>query len=759
MAAITTYLNNILSARYGKDVRQSIHDAIKQCYTDGKAGPIDAETEQRLQTDETNISDALSRLAGIETVLREMESEVYNVSDDFGAFHDGKTDDGDVLQNALDACRQHGGVLFFPAGFYVSNHNLTFYSNTVLLFAPGAVLTFGEEKRSQFLLVSSADSSVTAYNGVQNVYVIGATFDLAGRRGTGVGVGHANNVHFINCKWRNARTTTAAEGNSASGSGHYIEFNACANSGLHGCVFEEMDAWSYGCEYVNVDGAEGSSYRSNYNYDGTGVSDLTIEDCTFYSRSAPVASTRALPEAIGTHADYPNHGAADVNIHNNSNIVIKNNRFIGNWHPERAAIYFSGGTGYDIHGNIFIGSDRRSSAVELWNATGSNTIRDNHLFFYTGSPFKIAASSTARVENNFMHTDAAAAGEPDSVAAGDSFTSAAVGNNRHLIALVDHENNRASAALLLNNGRTLNGGGILEKKETDGSYTQITTRVRGEIVAGKITASCVDRMMHNDDGGSAIAHSELYGSHVTEFLPFDKNLALLWSGEWNQGKITVPNIGMYRYLVIDFLIGSTACSGFAVCSDDVLCGGGIGVKTDADSTLTIAIYATVSGETLTLNDCQRLFHNRRDVIDGGTAETNPHSAINTADNAVTITKIYGVADTGDLLLSSALAQDTAASISHIGKYRAFLAEFSGGGTSVVGLVGSYNGYLLGGGIGAAADEVYKHRITSMTGTLSGNTLTLNHAQRLFHNPMGLENNNGKHSVFYAANLIRLYGLT
>lgn len=41
MADIQTLLKNILSAVYGKDVRQSIHDAIKQCYYDGKAGGND----------------------------------------------------------------------------------------------------------------------------------------------------------------------------------------------------------------------------------------------------------------------------------------------------------------------------------------------------------------------------------------------------------------------------------------------------------------------------------------------------------------------------------------------------------------------------------------------------------------------------------------------------------------------------------------------------------------------------------------------
>lgn len=34
MADIQNHLNKILTAIYGKDVRQSIHDAIRQCYAD-----------------------------------------------------------------------------------------------------------------------------------------------------------------------------------------------------------------------------------------------------------------------------------------------------------------------------------------------------------------------------------------------------------------------------------------------------------------------------------------------------------------------------------------------------------------------------------------------------------------------------------------------------------------------------------------------------------------------------------------------------
>lgn len=39
MASIDEYLEQILEARYGRDVRQSIHDGIKKCYEDGRAQP------------------------------------------------------------------------------------------------------------------------------------------------------------------------------------------------------------------------------------------------------------------------------------------------------------------------------------------------------------------------------------------------------------------------------------------------------------------------------------------------------------------------------------------------------------------------------------------------------------------------------------------------------------------------------------------------------------------------------------------------
>ena len=55
---IQDFLEKILKERYGKDVRQSIHDAIQQCYYDGKAGSIDLQARQDIENISRQITDA-----------------------------------------------------------------------------------------------------------------------------------------------------------------------------------------------------------------------------------------------------------------------------------------------------------------------------------------------------------------------------------------------------------------------------------------------------------------------------------------------------------------------------------------------------------------------------------------------------------------------------------------------------------------------------------------------------------------------------
>lgn len=61
MGNIQDLLAQILSARYGRDVRQSIHDAIETCYEDGHAGAIDLQARTLLgDTDISEISETVT---------------------------------------------------------------------------------------------------------------------------------------------------------------------------------------------------------------------------------------------------------------------------------------------------------------------------------------------------------------------------------------------------------------------------------------------------------------------------------------------------------------------------------------------------------------------------------------------------------------------------------------------------------------------------------------------------------------------------
>jgi len=62
----------------------------------------------------------------------------FNVRD-FGATGDGKTPDAAAIQKALDACKDSGGTVQFPAGTYLSRP-LTLRTRTTIQLDAGATL-------------------------------------------------------------------------------------------------------------------------------------------------------------------------------------------------------------------------------------------------------------------------------------------------------------------------------------------------------------------------------------------------------------------------------------------------------------------------------------------------------------------------------------------------------------------------------------------------------------------------------------------
>lgn len=78
MANITTYLNNIKNAVFGRDVRDSIHDAIKQCYDDASING-NANMEVTLARGEYN--NLNERLDSHSSQIKEKENEINILQD------------------------------------------------------------------------------------------------------------------------------------------------------------------------------------------------------------------------------------------------------------------------------------------------------------------------------------------------------------------------------------------------------------------------------------------------------------------------------------------------------------------------------------------------------------------------------------------------------------------------------------------------------------------------------------------------------
>ena len=79
MGNIQDLLAQILSARYGRDVRQSIHDAIETCYEDGHAGAIDLEARTLLG--DTDISEISETVTGAVVELNGAVEEAQTTAD------------------------------------------------------------------------------------------------------------------------------------------------------------------------------------------------------------------------------------------------------------------------------------------------------------------------------------------------------------------------------------------------------------------------------------------------------------------------------------------------------------------------------------------------------------------------------------------------------------------------------------------------------------------------------------------------------
>lgn len=114
MASIVEILAVILEAKFGRDVRQAIHDGIEQCYEDGKAGVNDLQARQMIErVIEVNDQQSVD-LAGLTARVEELEggggggsssgsttTEVPTVIFDYGYEDFSKVDYGTSVRHSI----------------------------------------------------------------------------------------------------------------------------------------------------------------------------------------------------------------------------------------------------------------------------------------------------------------------------------------------------------------------------------------------------------------------------------------------------------------------------------------------------------------------------------------------------------------------------------------------------------------------------------------------------------------------------------
>lgn len=205
---------------------------------------------------------------------------------DFGAVGDGVTDDASAIQDALDSARQTGGIIFFPIGTYLLTEALIFYANQTLWFESGAVLKQGAAINN--LLRTYCESSYTGYSGVHDCLIYGATFDggTYEQNNTLVGIGHAKNIAFENCVFKNAY-----------GEWHDLEINSSYNVKVINCDFEGSRKTAQNAEMLQIDAALSTAVYpwSGFAVDNTVSKYIDISGCIFHDDT--------VSPAIGCHAD------------------------------------------------------------------------------------------------------------------------------------------------------------------------------------------------------------------------------------------------------------------------------------------------------------------------------------------------------------------------------------------------------------------------------------------------------------------------
>ena len=172
MANIQNELNNIKTALYGKDVRNSIHDAIKTCYDDASVNNDNANMEVKLARGTHNtLNDRLCEVDekqnSLSSQLAHIESQNIINAKAYGFVGDGNTLNDDIMEKFIE--NNSSDVLYFTKGTYLFSKTINFHNNMYIKCDNNVELKLHSIDNLDYFITIRKDSA-------RNDYSIGSYF-------------------------------------------------------------------------------------------------------------------------------------------------------------------------------------------------------------------------------------------------------------------------------------------------------------------------------------------------------------------------------------------------------------------------------------------------------------------------------------------------------------------------------------------------------------------------------------------------------
>ena len=278
MTNIQNELNNIKNAIYGKDVRNSIHDAIKTCYDDASINNDNANMEVKLargtyDTLNDRLCEVDEKQNSLSSQLAHNENEInillsktdFVYPEMFGAIGDGATDDTEAFNKMFNTNKR---IRFIKDATYKLG-NIPAKSN----------LNIKSEYNTTLKIYKNSDNPVLIGFGSnsiwENIKIISNENSLEWNRGD---ITNRENIVIKNCTIEGFRHISSRP----NAWGLYLENSR--NIRIENCVFNDNTqsdiAIVDGCENIVIDNCKGNALHINFEPNGSAtLKNVLISNC------------------------------------------------------------------------------------------------------------------------------------------------------------------------------------------------------------------------------------------------------------------------------------------------------------------------------------------------------------------------------------------------------------------------------------------------------------------------------------------------